>query len=49
MKKVLLIAFSILGIISSANAMINFEIEHSGRTDSNGCHYDRSTGIYHCH
>lgn len=22
---------------------------HSGGTDSFGCHYDRSTGIYHCH
>lgn len=22
---------------------------HSGGTDAAGCHYDRSTGIYHCH
>ena len=22
---------------------------HSGRTDANGGHYDRSTGIYHYH
>lgn len=22
---------------------------HSGRTDSSGCHYDRKTGVYHCH
>lgn len=49
MKKVLLIAFNILGLISSANDMINFEMEHSGRTDYNGCHYARYTGIYHCH
>lgn len=22
---------------------------HSGGTDSQGCHYDRKTGIRHCH
>ena len=22
---------------------------HSGRTDRRGCHYDRRTGVYHCH
>ncbi|MBA4260387.1 MAG: YHYH domain-containing protein [Chitinophaga sp.] len=22
---------------------------HSGRTDQSGCHYDRQTGVYHCH
>lgn len=22
---------------------------HSGGTDKYGCHYDRSTGVYHCH
>jgi len=22
---------------------------HSGRTDKNGCHMDRKTGIRHCH
>ena len=25
------------------------EQSHSGRTDSRGGHYDRSTGIYHFH
>ncbi|WP_152604091.1 YHYH domain-containing protein [Methylotenera sp. G11] len=24
-------------------------VAHSGRTDANGCHYDRSAGTYHCH
>lgn len=24
-------------------------IEHGGRTDKNGCHVDRKTGIRHCH
>lgn len=22
---------------------------HSGRTDKNGCHYDRKQGTRHCH
>lgn len=22
---------------------------HSGGTDSNGCHYNHKTGVYHCH
>lgn len=22
---------------------------HSGGTDAAGCHYDRKTGVYHCH
>ncbi len=29
--------------------IISFSFAHSGRTDSNGGHYDRSTGIYHYH
>lgn len=24
-------------------------IAHSGGTDAAGCHYDRKTGVYHCH
>lgn len=24
-------------------------VSHSGRTASDGCHYDRQTGIRHCH
>ena len=35
---------SLLTIILSANLSA-----HSGRTDSNGGHYDRSTGLYHYH
>lgn len=40
--KVTLILF--LGLLVTTE---NFA--HSGRTDSNGGHYDRSTGIYHYH
>lgn len=40
--KVALILF--LGLLVTTE---NFA--HSGRTDSNGGHYDRSTGIYHYH
>lgn len=25
------------------------DINHGGRTDKNGCHVDRKTGIRHCH
>ena len=42
MKKV--IAFLIIFISIS-----NISIAHSGRTDSNGGHYDSSTGEYHYH
>ena len=24
-------------------------ISHSGGTDKCGCHYNRKTGVYHCH
>lgn len=24
-------------------------VNHSGRTDKNGCHTNRKTGDYHCH
>lgn len=27
----------------------SFSYAHSGRTDKNGCHTDRKTGIRHCH
>lgn len=27
----------------------SFAVAHSGGTDRMGCHYDRTTGIYHCH
>ena len=30
-------------------AFINVSFAHPGRTDSNGGHYDRSTGEYHYH
>ncbi len=42
--------FKILGIITmvvSMNSSLVFA--HSGRTDSNGGHYNRSTGVYHYH
>lgn len=30
-------------------SVVNCSFAHSGRTDSNGGHYDRSTGEYHYH
>ena len=44
MKKFLslILLISLLFGISEAFA-------HSGRTDRYGCHYDRTTGVYHCH
>lgn len=41
MKKVILILLG-LGFLIFASA-------HSGRTDSQGCHTDSRTGLYHCH
>jgi len=43
MKKLFLAAL-LLTFITSGLAYA-----HSGRTNSSGCHTDRSTGIYHCH
>lgn len=43
MKRRILIIFNIIILISSIC------IAHSGRTDSNGGHYDTSTGEYHYH
>jgi hypothetical protein len=42
MKKLALMIFLIAFAASVALA-------HSGRTDKNGCHYNRKTGQYHCH
>ncbi len=38
------IIFAAIALILSTAALA-----HSGGTDSNGCHYDRKTGGYHCH
>lgn len=45
-KRILIFAFSLV-IILTAAASIAFA--HSGRLDSNGGHYNRSTGEYHYH
>lgn len=42
MRKILLLFILFITFISNSFA-------HSGRTDSNGGHYDRSTGEYHYH
>ncbi len=31
------------------NATSSTVIDHSGGTDSAGCHHNRKTGGYHCH
>ncbi len=57
---IITLIFSCFSLVASANSesitsnQINFtqiksNIEHSGRTDSNGCHRDRKTGTRHCH
>ena len=43
MKRILLRAFLLLFLFPAAS------LAHSGRTDSSGGHYDRSTGEYHYH
>lgn len=45
MKKIISL-FAVIGIV--ALSLIS-AFAHSGRTDSNGGHYDRSTGEYHYH
>lgn len=30
-------------------AVTSITFAHSGGTDAYGCHYKRSTGVYHCH
>ena len=34
-----------VAIVSIASAAF----AHGGGLDSNGCHYDHKTGVYHCH
>lgn len=46
MKKILILSIAVLLLISSVSIMA---YAHSGGTDSNGGHYDRSTGEYHYH
>lgn len=44
-KKMLVVLFA--GVVMLFQAFPTYA--HSGRTDSNGGHYDRSTGLYHYH
>lgn len=43
MKRILLLTFLLLFLFPAAS------LAHSGRTDSSGGHYDKSTGEYHYH
>lgn len=44
MKK-LIAALSLIGLL-----LISVTAQaHGGRTDKNGCHYDRKAGTKHCH
>lgn len=45
MKK--LIAFFAITLVFAAAATSAYA--HSGRTNRWGCHYNRTTGVYHCH
>jgi hypothetical protein len=50
MKRIIL-AFSLacgFALPLHASTSVGF-IGHSGGTDSYGCHYNRKTGVYHCH
>ena len=42
MKKIFLVTLTVL-------ACVTLVFAHSGRTNKDGCHTDRKTGIYHCH
>jgi len=44
MKKIIVLTLAALMAASSFSAYA-----HGGRTDKNGCHMDRKTGIRHCH
>ncbi|RYD87946.1 MAG: YHYH domain-containing protein [Sphingobacteriales bacterium] len=39
-----LIAAGLVALFACAGVLA-----HSGGTDKNGCHHDRSNGSYHCH
>lgn len=43
MKKLALLA------VTLATLAAGLAFAHSGGTDKYGCHYDRRTGVYHCH
>lgn len=48
MKKIVFLTLILTGIMFhyvSASEII----DHSGRTDARGCHYDHIRGGYHCH
>lgn len=42
--RLLVIILGVLMLVATVNSAA-----HSGRTDKNGCHVDRKTGIRHCH
>ncbi len=39
----------LLGFIIVVVLAPYFAFAHPGRTDKNGCHTNRKTGVYHCH
>ena len=45
MKKIL----SLILLASCLLIAVNDAFAHGGRTDRYGCHYNRKTGVYHCH
>lgn len=60
LRKVFFIAMFSFSLIHGANGFANglsneqyikekINIEHSGRTDKDGCHRNRKTGTRHCH
>lgn len=46
MKRIIVVLFLVLAI---TGALLIVAFAHSGQTDSNGGHYNRSTGEYHYH
>ncbi|MER9188630.1 YHYH domain-containing protein [Mesorhizobium australicum] len=45
MKSAILAALAFFTMVLATNASYG----HSGGTDSNGCHMNHKTGVYHCH
>lgn len=48
-KKRMVIATNNMRLMESTDLSNYSSINHSGRTDSDGCHIDHKTDTYHCH
>lgn len=55
MKKIILATAALLALSVASASMASTQaldveaLQHSGGTNSSGCHKDHSTGVSHCH